>query len=57
MKLSVGIVNGAKVVPLSEVEKLVEELNAYKIANKNLQAMLDIALSAKGEKSVSEGTE
>lgn len=54
MKLSVGIVNGAKVVPLSEVEKLVEELNAYKIANKNLQTMLDIALSAKGEKSVSE---
>lgn len=57
MKLSVGIVNGAKVVPLSEVEKLVEELNAYKIANKNLQTMLDIALSAKGEKRVSEGTE
>ena len=53
MKLSVGIVNGTKVVPLSEVEKLVEELNAYKIANKNLQTMLDIALSAKGEKSVS----
>jgi len=57
MKFSVGIVNGAKVVPLSEVEKLVEELNAYKIANKNLQTMLDIALSAKGEKSVSKDAE
>lgn len=57
MKMSVGIVNGAKVVPLSEVEKLVEELNAYKIANKNLQTMLDIALSAKGEKRVSEDAE
>ena len=57
MKLSVGIVNGAKVVPLSEVEKIVEELDAYKIANKNLQTMLDIALSAKGEKRVFEDAE
>ena len=57
MKISVGIVNGAKVVPLSEVEKIVAELEAYKIANKNLQTMLNIALSAEGEKSVSTDAE
>lgn len=57
MKISVGIVNGTKVVPLNEVEKLIEELEAYKIANKNLQTMLDIALSAEGEKRVFEGAE
>lgn len=57
MKISVGIVNGVKVVPLNEVEKIIEELEAYKIANKNLQTMLDIALSAEGEKNVSTNTE
>lgn len=50
MKLQVCNVNGTPMVRLSEAVAIANELEAYKIANKNLQSMLDIVLQAgKGE--------
>lgn len=49
MKLSVCMVNGTPMVRLSEAQAIANELEAYKIANKNLKSMLDIVLQAGGE--------
>ena len=46
MKLQVCQVNGTPMVRLSEAVAIANELEAYKIANKNLQSMLDIVLQA-----------
>ena len=46
MKLQVCNVNGTPMVRLSEAVAIANELEAYKIANKNLQSMLDIVLQA-----------
>ena len=50
-------VNGAHFVPLHQVKILDRENQELKMANKNLQNMLDMVLKAKGGKGVSEDTE
>lgn len=41
-------VNGASFVPLHQVKLMDREIQELKMANKNLQAMLDMVLRAKG---------
>ena len=50
-------VNGATFVPYHQVKMMDREIQELKMANKNLQTMLDIALRAKGGKGVSEDAE
>jgi hypothetical protein len=50
-------VNGASFVPYHQVKILDKELQELKMANKNLQSMLDMVLKAKGGKGVSEDSE
>lgn len=42
--MRVATVNGKKVVPLEDAERLEKELNAYKIAYRNLKTMNDFLL-------------
>ena len=46
MKLSVAMMNGTPVVPLSEAVKISNELEAYKMAYKNLRTQLSIIIQA-----------
>ena len=46
-------VNGAHFVPYCQVKVLDRELQELKMANKNLQTMLDMVLRAKGGNGVS----
>lgn len=39
---------GAKFVPFQQAQMVYEELQKTKLANKNLQTMLDLVLKAKG---------
>lgn len=41
-------VNGASFVPLHQVKVMDAEIQQLKMANKNLQSMLDMVLKAKG---------
>lgn len=50
-------VNGAHFVPLHQVKIMDKEIQELKMANKNLQNMLDMVLKAKGGQSVSEDTD
>ena len=45
-------VNGASFVPLHQVKQLDRENQELKMANKNLQSMLDMVLRAKGGQNV-----
>lgn len=46
MKLSVATLNGTPVVPLSEAVKIANELEAYKMAFKNLKTQMEIIIQA-----------
>ena len=50
-------VNGASFVPYHQANMLYKENQELKMANKNLQNMLDMVLKAKGGNGVSEDTE
>ena len=50
-------VNGASFVPLHQVRIMDKEIQELKMANQNLQNMLDMVLKAKGGSGVSEDTE
>lgn len=50
-------VNGASFVPYHQVKILDKELQELKMANRNLQSMLDMVLKAKGGKGVSKDSE
>lgn len=50
-------VNGAHFVPLHQVKIMDKEIQELKMANKNLQNMLDMVLRAKGGQGVSKDTE
>lgn len=45
-------VNGAHFVPLHQVKIMDREIQELKMANKNLQSMLDMVLKAKGGQGV-----
>lgn len=50
-------VNGASFVPLHQVKIMDNEIQQLKMANKNLQSMLEMALKAKGGQGVHTDTE
>ena len=55
-KYIIYYVNGASFVPYQQVKALDRELQELKMANKNLQSLLDMVLMAKGGNGVSKDT-
>ena len=52
--MRVAVVNGKKVVPLEDAEKLEKELNSYKIAYRNIRTMYELLLASKGNEGASD---